>query len=150
MRILPVLFLFWAETAYAYQGHAGPGVLPTHLIAHLIFLSSALFLVVYLRKRTEESMKRLRQAGLLFVLWNIITVSLHVGTDIYARRAGIPSIVSPWFPVGWEGLHPFNLIQMVGNVAEHIVFLAGLFFLLRSLQGLVSEKGVTWDTPPSS
>ena len=75
-----VLLLF-ADSALATQTHGQPEGLYVHQIAHIFFIISMGILEFWLRQRNltnERGWKYIQVAAVLFILWNIDAVLVHL------------------------------------------------------------------------
>ncbi len=139
------LFLLLPSRALGVQEHLGPGVLPTHLIAHILFLSSALFIVLTLKKEKFLRFRYLRIAGIFFLIWNVVTLSLHVISDVLMPRMNIPSIFAVKSPDALSHIHPLHLVQFAGNALEHLLMIFAILFMIFALKELHKSVEERWE-----
>ena len=141
-----VLFVafFTPAHALATQMHEAPEGIYAHQLAHLFFMLSMGFLILWLRERKlvkEGGWRFIQYAAIFFILWNMDTFIVHL-LDGQLRIIQVKKISTEHIQInavsGRNGLETFYYMAKL----DHLLCVPALCFLYFGLRRLVKE-----DTP---
>jgi hypothetical protein len=135
--------LLWAAPALATQTHGAPEGLYVHQLAHVFFIVSMGSLEFWLRQRNlvlEPGWKYLQLAAILFILWNIDAMMVHL-MDEHLDIMGITKVDLWNIRVeSFQGQYSLALLYYLLKL-DHLLCVPAMFFLYKGLRRLVADAG---------
>lgn len=135
--------------AWAVQVHGGAEGYLVHQMAHLFLAAALIFLLSLLHRRppgTGRPWRHLKFSLLLFLLWNLDTMTVHWLASRLPESAILPGAT----PAGDRILLPADwpwLLYYAGSL-DHLLCVPAAWFLLLSLKGLATTVSHRPPAPP--
>ncbi len=140
---LPIIFCFlllFADKAFAVQVHGPPEGFYSHILAHILFTVSILFILYFSRRHpmgTGKSWRYFRLSLILFLLWNLDTMMVHF-LDLRLPETALYLSPDPFE----HRLHgPFTLERWVYYFGrfDHLLCVPAMWFMVQSLRTFYRE-----------
>ncbi len=139
-----------ATPALAVQLHGAPEGLYVHMLAHILYFTALLFLLLILRKRPpghSAAWRDFRLALVLFLLWNTDTFIVHWLASRLPDTAFVGHIL--WDQRLAGPLTPARWIYYLGRF-DHLLCVPAMFFLILSLRRFCRETASNPPTKPGA
>ena len=144
LRLLVLVLFFWAGTlglALAVQVHGAPEGFYTHILAHLFFTASIIFLLFFSRRYPVGSGKAWRYCRIsliLFLLWNLDTMMVHF-LDL---RLPEHALFLPPDPFAHRLYGPLDFERWVYYLGrfDHLLCVPAMWFMVQSLRVFYKEQ----------
>ena len=140
MLLFLLLALFFPSRSWAVQVHGPPEGLYAHILGHLIFIASLVFILYKTRAQCRTGQKcwfYLRLSLFLFLFWNIDTLIVHflemeippehlvISSDVFKHRL--------LGPLTWR-----KYLYYIGRF-DHLFCVPAMWFMLQSLISFYKE-----------